>query len=252
MTVSDPTGEVEPPRRFRVQGHAVITILAHRGNTDGPDHASENRLPSVQAALSRGWGLETDIRRARDGQFYISHDPRESAEGFLADGICEAIRARPSATIALNIKEIGDEAALVDYLVTQDIIQQVFLFDMELIEPVAGRTAARYRELHPTVRIAARVSDRQEPGERALQIHVASVVWLDEFDGPWCAEGDIARLKAAGRRVYAVSPDLHGHSLQTARERWIRFCSWGVDGICTDYPSELESVLAAVNQGAER
>ena len=46
-------------------------------------------------------------------------------------------------------------------------------------------TARRCRDLHPTIRLAARVSDRGESIERALGISVASVIWLDEFDGPF-------------------------------------------------------------------
>jgi hypothetical protein len=115
----------------------------------------------------------------------------------------------------------------------------MFLFDMELIEPLPGATARLYRTLDPTVRIAARVSDRREPIERALGIDSASVIWLDEFERCWASARDVRRLKNQGKTVYAVSPDLHGFSLDVTRRRWEEFIRWGVDGICTDYPAAL-------------
>ena len=50
-------------------------------------------------------------------------------------------------------------------------------------------------------------------------------------------------MKRAGRTVHAVSPDLHGGSLEAARDRWMDFIRWGVDGICTDYPGALDRLL---------
>jgi hypothetical protein len=38
-------------------------------------------------------------------------------------------------------------------------------------------------------------------------------------------------------------------ALYGSRDRWIQFCEWGVDDICTDSPEELERTLAAVSCG---
>jgi glycerophosphoryl diester phosphodiesterase len=236
----------QPPSRvLRLQPSHRRMILAHRGNTEGPRPATENRAAAVRAALASGWGVETDIRRAADGRFYISHDARLDTEidDLVADEFCALFRAYPRATIALNIKELGDEAALIAYLDAQNVLAQTLLFDMELLEARAGDTAARFRDLHPTVRLAARVSDRGESLDRALGIASASVIWLDEFERRWCTEADIRRLKDASRTVYAVSPELHGFPLAAARSRWIDLVGWGADGICTDFPAELERVL---------
>jgi glycerophosphoryl diester phosphodiesterase len=214
-------------------------ILSHRGNLVGPCKSAENRLPTVRAALECGWGVETDIRRAADGRFYIAHDEKPSAHETPAEDFFALFRAYPNATIALNIKELGSEQALIDLLDHEDVAHQTFLFDMELLEERAGATARTFRILHPTIRIAARVSDRGESITHALGITVASVIWLDEFDGPCFTEADVRRLKDAGRSVYAVSPDLHGKPAEDCRRRWLDFIRWGVDGICTDYPAAL-------------
>jgi glycerophosphoryl diester phosphodiesterase len=225
------------------------TILSHRGNVHGPDPAGENRLPAIRQALARGWGLEVDIRRAADGRFYVAHDPQPSADVNPAEAVCEALRQYPAAPVALNVKELGDEAALLAFLAEQQVLDQVCLFDMELLEAVPGTTARTFAALDPRVSLAARVSDRGEPIARALAIDVARTIWLDEFDGPWATTHQVARLRALGRAVYAVSPDLHGHSLAVARRRWFDFLDWGVDGICTDYPDALQALLTSLPMG---
>ena len=228
-----------------------MDILAHRANVAGPDHATENSPSAFRAALSRGWGLEIDVRHA-GGRLYISHDARDDAGSGPwtgdADECFAAIRQHPRATIAVNIKETGREAELLSELARYGVLGQCFLFDMELVEVHRGETARAFRSLNTTVALAARVSDRNEPVDGALADTEAGVVWLDEFDGPWCAEADVRRLKAAGKAVYAVSPDLHGGTLERAQRRWIDFFTWNVDGICTDYPAELQTALARLER----
>jgi len=220
----------------------VSIILSHRGNLVGPNASTENRLAAIRAVLDCGWGVETDIRRAADGRFYISHDATASAHETPAEDFFALFRAYRGATVALNIKELGSEAALIELLDHEDVAGQTFLFDMELLEDERGHTARTFRNLHPTIRIAARISDRGESIEQALDIDVASAIWLDEFDGPCFTEADIRRLKDAGRSVFAVSPDLHGKPAGQCRCRWLEFIRWGVDGICTDYPAALACV----------
>jgi glycerophosphoryl diester phosphodiesterase len=218
-------------------------ILAHRGNLTGPAPVTENTLPAIEACVSRGWGVEIDIRRDAGGRFYISHDARPFGAEASADAICACLRTHPDATVALNIKELGYEEALLRYLQEQQVARQVFVFDAELIEPVPGATARLFRRLDPHIRLAARVSDRREPVERALGLDCTTVIWLDEFDRQWASARDVSRLKNQGRSVYAVSPELHGHSFDVARRRWEDFIRWGVDGICTDYPAALANTI---------
>jgi glycerophosphoryl diester phosphodiesterase len=224
-----------------------MDILAHRGNVAGADAVSENSLTAFRAALSRGWGLEIDVRHTGDARLYISHDARAGAPDG-ADDCFAAIRQHPRATIAVNVKETGREAELLSELARHGVLGQCFLFDMELIEAHRGDTARVLRSLNRSVTLAARVSDRDEPVEDAVADTQSPVVWLDEFDGPWCSEADVRRLKAAGKTVYAVSPELHGATLDEARRRWIDFWNWNVDGICTDYPSDLQGLLVRLER----
>lgn len=220
-----------------------MLIIAHRANITGAEPALENSRDRTRECIARGWSVETDIRRDESGRFYVSHDETRWTPENDASAMC-AVWRQSRALIALNIKELGYEADLIAFLRQHDALSHVFLFDMELLETHAGATAQRFRELDERVLLGARVSDRNEPVERALDIDDADVIWLDEFDGPWATAADISALKRAGRVVLAVSPELHGASLSDAQCRWSEFIAWGIDGICTDAPELLEHMLA--------
>ena len=220
-----------------------MQVLCHRSNLAGIDRAKENTLQAARSCLDRGWGIETDIRRSSNGLFYISHDQAELTEENDADAFCALFRCFPGATIALNIKELGYESDLLEYLSEQQVGQQIFLFDMELLEEHTGQTASLFRRLDPEIRLAARVSDHDETIAGALSVTPADTIWLDEFDHLWVAESDIKCLKDAGKTIHAVSPEVHGFSMAEMQRRWREFYRWGVDGICTDHPVLLARSL---------
>lgn len=224
-----------------------MIILAHRGNLRGPDPERENSPESIGGAIAAGYGIETDVRFAPDFGFYISHDAKPPTQASALEVHAEIWRRDPGCLVALNIKEIGNEARLLELLNALDVADQVFLFDMELIEPRRGEMAARFRSLDADIAIAARVSDREEPVSGALDIDSARAIWLDEFDGPWATRLTVEELVRAGRTVYAVSPDLHGMEPAQSIRRWHEFASWGVTGICTDWPLLLSYELGLDN-----
>ena len=219
-----------------------LLVIAHRANLNGAEPQFENTLDRTRECIARGWSVETDIRRDPSGRFYVSHDRTEWSVANDAVAYCALWRAA-RVPIALNVKELSYEEALINFLRAQDALSNVFLFDMELLESTAGETARRFRNLDAAVQLGARVSNRNEPIARALAIECAQIVWLDEFDGPWASESDVRLLQANGRLVYAVSPELHGASPSIMHQRWTQWVAWGVDGICTDAPAQLEHVL---------
>jgi len=89
------------------------------------------------------------------------------------------------------------------------------------------------------VRVASRLSDRNEPLTQCLSIP-ADVVWGDEFDRLWLTDKEAREVKAAGRLLYMISPEIHGFDLAAMRRRWQDFKAWEVDGVCTDYPVEAQ------------
>ena len=50
-----------------------MKLIAHRGNTDGPNPLEENRLEYIDFAIQLGYNVEIDVRR-EDYQFYLGHD----------------------------------------------------------------------------------------------------------------------------------------------------------------------------------
>jgi glycerophosphoryl diester phosphodiesterase len=48
--------------------------IAHRGLHDAANGVVENSLGALRAALSRGYGVECDLRLSRDGQVFVFHD----------------------------------------------------------------------------------------------------------------------------------------------------------------------------------
>ncbi|MGI5845044.1 MAG: hypothetical protein ACOX9B_12825 [Candidatus Xenobium sp.] len=218
-------------------------VLAHRGLLAGADSALENRFETLLQALGEGFGVETDVRYCSGRGHYLSHDPAVWTPQNDAFRFLEACHRHPGQVVALNLKELDGLRPLLRILSDLDLWDRLFLFDMELIESLPGKTARTLRCLDPRSRLAARVSERDEPVERAAGCPFTDCVWLDEFDGPWASQATFRELARVGKPVWAVSPDLHGRSLQESRRRWGEFMAWGARGICTDHPLELARCL---------
>jgi glycerophosphoryl diester phosphodiesterase len=216
-----------------------MEILAHRANLAGPCPPMENSVEACRRALEDGFGLETDLRRDSDGLFYISHDAAPRTKENALESYLDLFRIHAEQPLAVNVKELGYEEALVELQRKSAFGQRDFYFDFELLEPSApGRAQHRLATLNGgKTRTAARLSDRGEPLVQALSIP-AHAVWADEFDSLWLREPDIAAIHHAGRLVYAISPELHGFGPAERRGRWAQFKDWKIDGLCTDYALE--------------
>jgi glycerophosphoryl diester phosphodiesterase len=222
----------------------TFTILAHRALLYGPDRTAENTLPAIAAAVGERFPIEFDITIDEQGErLVLSHEIVPwSAEREPSDLL--AFPAPPSPH-ALNVKDLCALPAIVDLLERHEARERFFLFDFELVSE--GDRATRYlmRSLQDRgFAIAHRVSER-EPFARAYAADPSvSTIWLDEFERATLREADVRLLVEAGKRCLYVSPDLHRSESATAlRERWLEVVSWGVHGICTDYPIALRSVL---------
>ena len=225
----------------------MTTILAHRANLKGPRSVVENSLAACADALAAGFGLETDLRRDASGVFYISHDAQPRTPANSLEAYAKLFRQYPAAELAINVKELGYEPELIELMRSGQLGQRSFYFDFELLEPKAPGAAQRKIKSLPhgsSVRIASRLSDRREPLAQCLSIP-AEVVWGDEFDKLWLTEADARSVRAAGRLLYMISPEIHGFDLATTRRRWQDFKTWGIDGLCTDFPLEARAFFSA-------
>jgi glycerophosphoryl diester phosphodiesterase len=214
-----------------------LEILAHRANLSGPDPKTENSLESIGAALAQGFGLETDLRRDFTGRFYIAHDPQPWRPETALPAFTKLFQKYAQQTIAMNVKELGYEEQLIALYHEGALGPRSFYFDFELLEPATPGHAQRIIRSLPggeSVRLASRLSDRNEPVAQTLAIP-GEIVWADEFDSLWLTAEDVRAIRAAGRQVYVISPELHGFSEKDRLARWADFKNWGVDGLCTDY-----------------
>ena len=214
-----------------------MIILAHRANLNGPNPPTENSVDATRRALELGFGIETDLRRDEDGSFYIAHDlqPKKAANDFKQ--FAALFRRFPDRVIAMNVKELGYEPALIALHHSGDMGDHSFYFDFELLEPASpGRTQQLITTLPDGDRVtmASRLSDRGESLQQCLSIP-AKVVWADEFDSLWLRREDVDAVRKAGRLLYAISPELHGFNESQRMTRWQQFKDWGIDGLCTDY-----------------
>jgi len=215
-------------------------ILAHRANLAGPHSVGENSLAACAAALRAGFGLETDLRRDGEGRYYISHDPALRTKENALESYTELFREFPQAELAINIKELGYETALVDLMQSGRLGSRSFYFDFELLEPATPGLAQRKIRTLPdadSVRLASRLSDRREDMAQCLSIP-AEIIWADEFDSLWLTGCEVQRVHEAGRLFYVISPEIHGFDRDARLRRWKDFRAWHVDGLCTDYPLE--------------
>ncbi len=73
------------------------------------------------------------------------------------------------------------------------------------------------------------------------------IVWAAEYRTFYSSDF-IRGVKATGRICYTMSPDVHvslDHPLAFSgyEDTWDNLLAWGSDGICTDFPDELATLL---------
>jgi glycerophosphoryl diester phosphodiesterase len=220
-----------------------MVILAHRANLEGPNPKLENSLTVTQRALELGFGIETDLRRDADGQFYISHDPAPRTQENDFSWFSGLFRKFADRVIAMNVKELGYEESLIHLQNSGTMGNHSFYFDFELLEPATpGRTQKRMQALagEDGIRMASRLSDRNEPLDQSLSIP-ATIIWADEFDSLWLTREHVEAAHAVDRQVYAISPEIHGFKKAERLRRWQEFNEWGIDGLCTDEALEARA-----------
>lgn len=204
-----------------------MQILAHRGWWQSP--SEKNSEGAFRAALSGGYGIETDIRDF-DGRLVISHDP-PSADAMDLDDFLTLYLSYPNrGMLALNVKSDGLASKIVQALAARKI-QSYFVFDMSVPDSL------HYFRLNATV--YTRRSEFESGSE--LDQH-ASGIWFDSFTGR-----DDAKLLslavALPLKSALVSPELHGRDHRTAWESWLAGpCFDHAEiALCTDFPDEAHT-----------
>jgi len=225
----------------------ALAVIAHRGCVHGPDVHRENTLEAIRSATAEGFSVEFDVRISTDGRLVLAHDaaawsPARDPYPFLRNPGGPACHA-------LNVKSLLAIPAILNALRSAGTAKSFFLFDFELL--TNDRDGCRFlmRSLQDEgFRVAYRLSDREPYLDAYLGDCAIREVWLDEFEDWWVTRSVVRALKDRGVACYYVSPELHGvRNLHTLRARWCDLVDWGVDAICTDYPSELAKLVGGAS-----
>ncbi|MEL6473816.1 MAG: phosphatidylinositol-specific phospholipase C/glycerophosphodiester phosphodiesterase family protein [Pseudomonadota bacterium] len=188
-----------------------MQIILHRLNT----------VDALQAAPKQ-YGVEVDIR-SREQDLIIHHDPFAEGEAFE-----RWIAAYDHKTLILNVKEEGLEDRLLAQMAKHGI-NDFFFLDQSF--PFLRRTAVRGER-----RCAVRVSE-YESVETALALAgQVDWVWVDCFTRWPLTRDDTRRLKTAGFRLCAVSPELQGRDAELeipAYRAMIDQLGVELDAVCT-------------------
>jgi hypothetical protein len=225
-----------------------ISILSHRACLQGPGHAQENRLDTLAQAISHGFSVEFDINfNAAKTKLVLSHDPAE----WSPEQDALAFLAQPGAGTfhALNVKSLFTLTAICRAMEQAGAQNNFFFFDFELLTDDLAGCRYQMRSLQETgFSVAYRLSEREPFLKDYLQQDHVQRIWLDEFCEPWVRQEHLLSLLDKGKQVVFVSPDLHGRrDPDTLKRRWEQLVTWGVTGICTDYPIFLKEFLGGIS-----
>jgi hypothetical protein len=249
-----------------------VIILDHRSSGATSAGHMENTLEAFGWSLERGYGIETDIRMQSDGDIVISHEDltAEEASGgghlptldefFSLLGVTKRISRD---TIALHLKLGEQTPVMIKQLVTKinehNLASIVFVFDLtrQAVDEFARHDPGRM------IRLAISLGADHHSGTiyTAADLDLFAdvpIIWWDEwgvvngqrYDGQLYTANNVKALKARGKKIFAISPDVayqSSHPLALNRKYlsvWQKMISWDIDGICTDVPKELEIELS--------
>ncbi len=224
-------------------------IIAHRGASRV---CRENSLPAFQRALEMGVdGIELDVHATRDGVLVVHHDPvLIIRHGGGAEAV--PIAALSAEQVAIHQLPSGDQVPTL-HEVFALVGTRAALF-VEVKAPRVEALVAALLNGYPHVRSAVHAFDHRIPvGVRALRSTTpigllsasypldvrgvlsgtdASVLWQH---AELIDEALIATAHEAGVQLIAWTVNSTPHARQLA--------AWGVDGICTDVPDEINTAL---------
>jgi hypothetical protein len=185
-----------------------VDLIAHRGLWSQPEE--KNTPEALRAALTAGFGIETDVRDY-GSRLVISHDPPLGSEPSLEDLLVDYCRCGNANTLAINIKADGLAEELLRLLQAYGV-SEYFCFDMSVPDLPC------YTKLNMPV--FARRSEFEPPSPLTER---APGIWLDGFEGLWFDHHEWARWLAQGKSVCIVSPELHKRSHFTM---WSELLDW--------------------------
>jgi glycerophosphoryl diester phosphodiesterase len=228
-------------------------VIAHRGASG---HRPENTLSAFELAVEMGADMiETDLHRTRDAAVVVTHDEELAGlggRGEIADATLAEVRALDAGagervpTLEELLDRLGDriawnlelkrgtrgeypglEAAALDEVRGRGLIGRT-LFS-SFYDPVL----ARLRALEPAARIGLLISRRYpvQMVERARALGAEAL----HPEGSLVTPALVEEAHAAGLAVHVFTVD--------DPEEMGRLLDWGVDGLFTNYPDRMRTLL---------
>jgi hypothetical protein len=198
-----------------------MEIISHRGYW--LELAERNQPVAFHRSFDLGFGTETDVRDCA-GRLVISHD-MPTGDEITLDDLLDIMGGR-NLPLAINIKADGLAKAIAAKFAERGHTNW-FVFDMAVPDMRAY--------LNEGVCTYTRWSD-VEPVPAWLD--QAQGIWMDNFGASSITNQDILDKLKLGKKVCAVSPELHGRDPSDSWDTWIALR--GVPGVmlCTDKPVE--------------
>jgi len=205
-----------------------VKIISHRGYWQEPEE--KNGAAAFCRTFQLGFGTETDVRDL-NGHLVISHDPATEGAMPLSAFLVIAKAHDTSLPLAINVKSDGLASLIRAEMATHGIVNW-FVFDMSIPD-----MRWHIKEGNP-------VFTRMSEVERTpTWLDKVQGVWLDAFESQWYDEQVLTDLLNMGKKVCAVSPDLH-------RRPHLPYWAWLKERglhqhdamlLCTDHPEDARS-----------
>ena len=227
----------------------VVLVIAHRGAS--AIHP-ENTLAAFEgAATLRADWIELDVHLTGDGGLAVHHDDT-LADGRLIVGLTagEWPASMPSLGDVLAVCEVNGLGVNVEvksdprvahfdpaYRVVPAVLEALASWSGPLLVTSFDRDClTRVRELAPAVPTGRLAMDIRDVAKLVDETAAAGHVAINPWD-PFVNDDFMAATRAAGLRVYPWTVDLP--------DRHRELIALGVDGIITNQPDVLRSVLDA-------
>ena len=244
-----------------------MIIISHRGN--GFNH-QENSFPAFSEAIKNGFSIEIDIHLSKDKVPFIIHDAdiksvlsgKGKVNGLFSKEIekyhyrgnpqlrlvrleevlelCKQFNSSQS-KIFIHIKNINEPHIIptcVSLVKRYKLEEKCFLFavdgmDVPLIKHV--------KKLNTNIKTGLYLSENSKNFTKR-KFKIADFIWVDEVNTEWFSEDMSQLAHKLKKKIHAVSPEIIPESkfANNYKQRWRDIKKMGFDGICTDYPYELQ------------
>ncbi len=237
-------------------------IVAHRGLLL---HAPENTLANFRACLELRLGFEFDVAKTKDGQLVCIHDDTvdrtTDGSGKVSELMLEDIR-RLDAGSWFDAGFAGEKVPTLEEVLklVAEYAQHNILIAVDLkaegVEQEVVRSAEKHGILHRLLFIGRTISEphvRDQIRRISKNAHTAVVannteefpVALGAANADWVyfrylpRKEQMEAVRSEGKRAFIAGLTVSGN----VPENWQSAVNAGIDGILTDYPLELATVL---------